>query len=190
VTKSIKTGFFLFTLLVSTQSVLADELDTNISSDSVRVIYTAPIGGADYGRKNITMGALYNKDDNFFFDAGLHIIDEAGSKIPGMEVGIGPKAYIGQTETEDYLTFGFEALANYRLATSNRFLFSGNVYYSPSIIAFIDADELWELNFRASYELIPSASVYVGFRKIRVKVNVKRERLIDDGFYFGLKMEF
>jgi len=193
VTKSNKTTLITSTLLATTLTttpLVAGDLDFNIGSDSVRITYADPIGSADYGRKDVTIGALYNKDDNFFIDAGLHIIDEAGNKFPGLELGIGPKAYLGQTDTEEYLTIGFEALGNYRLLNMNRVIFSGYGYYAPSIVSFIDADEMWELNFRVAYELIPSASAYIGYRKIRTKVNVKSERTIDDEIHFGIKMEF
>ncbi len=193
VTKPIKITLLILTLLISTlvtAPLFADGIDFNVGQDTARFTYSAPIGDADYGRKDITLGVLYNKDDNTFIDAALHIIDEAGSKFPGLELGIGPKAYLGQTNTEEYLTIGFEALGNYRFTNMNRFILGGYGYYAPSILSFIDADELWELHFRASYELIPSASVYIGYRKIRAKVNVKTERTIDDEFYFGIKMDF
>ncbi len=192
-TKSIKVTLLILTLLTSalpTTSLFAGEIDFNVGPDAARFTYSKPVGSADYGQKNATFGVLYNKDDNFFVDAALHIIDGAGSKFPGMELGIGPKAYLGQTNTEEYLTIGFEAIGNYRLRNLNRFILSGYGYFAPSIISFIDADELWEIHFRASYELIPSASVYIGYRKIRAKVNVKTERTIDDEFHFGIKMDF
>lgn len=193
-TKPIKITLLILTLLTSafaTAPLFADGIDFNVGQDTARFTYSAPVGSAaDYGRKDITLGVLYNKDDNTFIDAALHIIDEAGSKFPGLELGVGPKAYLGQTNTEEYLTIGFEALGNYRLVNLNRFILSGYGYYAPSILSFIDADELWELHFRASYELIPSASVYIGYRKIRAKVNVITERTIDDEFYFGIKMDF
>jgi len=189
-TKSMKTTLLILFACATTTPVIADEIDFNVSPDTVRFTYSKPIGSSDYGRKDLTYGVLYNENDNLFVDFALHIIDEAGSKFPGLELGIGPKAYLGQTDTEDYLTIGFEALGNYRLAEMNRFIVSAYGYYAPGILSFIDADELWELHFRASYELIPSASIYVGYRKIRAKVNVKRERTIDDEFHFGIIMNF
>jgi len=187
---SVKKILLILISILATSPVIADNIDFNVGSDAVRFTYAIPIGSSDYGRKDITFGILYNEDDNTFIDAALHIIDEAGSKFPGMEVGIGPKVYFGQTNSEDYLTVGFEALGNYRLAKMNRIVLGAYGYYAPGILSFIDADELWEMHFRASYELIPSASIYLGYRKIRAKVNVKNERTIDDSFHFGLIMEF
>lgn len=157
--KRVNSLVLLFVLLITSLPLAARSLDTNLGSDSVRITYAHPVDSSDYGRKEYTIGALYNKDDNFFIDASLQIIDEAGSKFPGLEVGIGPKAYFGSTKTQDYLTFGFEALGNYRLANLNRFVFSGYGYYSPNIVSFGDAEEMWELHARAAYELIPSASI-------------------------------
>lgn len=190
VVKYIKTIFLFFALFAVTLPLMARELDINVGSDLIRITYISPLEGADYGRKDITFGGFYNKDDNYFFDTSLLIIDEAGNKFPGLELGIGPKAYLGQTKTEEYLTFGIAGLINYRLSSINRLILSGSGYFSPSIISFMDANQMWEFEVRAAYEIIPSANIYVGYRKIEVDVNIPGERTVDDEFHFGFKMAF
>lgn len=187
---SIKRTSLLLLLISLSMPGIAAEIDFNLGKDAARVVFTDLLDGSDYGRKEYTMGLLYNTDDNVFFDASMQIVDEAGSKFPGLEVGVGPKVYLGQTNTQDYLTFGIAALANYRLQNLNRFIFNGYAYFSPSIVSFIDADQMWELHVRAGYEMIPSAVAYVGFRRIRAKVNARNERTIDSEFHFGVQMDF
>ena len=186
----VKYLILFFALITASTSTMARNMDFSLGTDTVTADYSDLLEGSDYGRKEYTVGLLYNRDDNFFVDAALQIIDEAGSKFPGLEVGVGPKVYFGQTKTQDYLSFGIAALANYRMQELNRYLFSGYVFFSPSIVSFIDADQMWELNLNAGYEIIPAATAYIGFRRIRAKVNINAERTVDNEIHFGLKMDF
>ena len=181
---------FIATFIIAPGSAIARDMDFSLGTDTVTATFSDLLEGSDYGRKEYAVGMLYNRDDNYFVDAAIQIIDEAGSKFPGLEVGVGPKMYLGKTKTQDYLTFGIAALANYRMQELNRYLFSGYLYFSPSIVSFIDADQMWELHFRAGYEIIPAATAYIGFRRIRAKVNINTERTIDNEIHFGIKMDF
>ena len=79
-------------LLLST-TASAQRLDITLKQDSARFSYITLIGGSTFGRTEMNTGLLYNEDKNMAVDVGLQVIDVAGSKTPGLELGVGPRFY-------------------------------------------------------------------------------------------------
>ncbi len=178
-------------LLVNVGAYASGELDINLSDDSVRVRYGQDLAGSPQGRKQYGVGMLYNTDDNSMFDLWFQITDEAGSKAPGLDVGVGPKAYVGSTDTQEYLAFALGGSLIYRPLQANRMVLSAEAYIAPSIITFLDASNLWEINLRLGYEILPSAVAYVSYRQIRANFEVvENEEVIDRGGQVGLDLRF
>jgi len=67
----------------------------------------------------------------------------------------------------------------------------GNAFYAPSITSTLDAENMYEISFGASYELLPSANVYILFRRIRANftkgIGTKN---IDNGGSVGMSFTF
>lgn len=180
----------LFFLIVNFARA-SGELDINLSDDSVRVRYGQDLAGSPQGRKQYGLGMLYNTDDNTMFDLWFQITDEAGSKAPGLDVGVGPKAYAGSTETQEYLAFALGGSLIYRPLQANRMVMVAEGYIAPNIITFLDADNMWEINLRLGYEILPSAVAYISYREIRVNFKiVEDEEVIDRGGQIGLNLRF
>jgi hypothetical protein len=181
----------LLGLLASHASHAGGELDMNLSDDSVRVRYGQDLAGSPQGRKQYGVGMLYNTDDNAMIDMWFQITDEAGSKAPGLDVGVGPKAYFGTTDTQEYLAFALGGALIYRPLQANRVVLVADGYIAPNIITFLDADNMWEINFRLGYEVLPSAVAYVSYRQIRVNFEVvEDEEVVDRGGQVGLDLRF
>lgn len=166
-------------------------LDMNFSNDSVRARYGQDFSGSPQGRKQWGVGMLYNTDDNVMFDTWITITDEAGSKTPGLDVGVGPKIFFGKTESNEYLAVGIGGLLFYRPVQNNRIVFSADAYIAPGIVTFLDADNVWEVNIRMGYEIMPSAIAYISWRQIRANFKVyEDEEVVDRGAQVGLEMRF
>lgn len=177
-------------LAIFSGSLQAQGLDINLSNDSVQINYAKQLSSDQYGRKEAIAGLLYNRSDNIMFDAGLQIVDEAGSKTPGLEAGIGVKLYAGKTKSRQYLNLGLGGLLGFRPLSFNRLIFNISAYYAPSIVSFLDSSGLWELGAQIGYEIVPSASVYVGYRDIHTDIDVRGERTVDKGAFIGVSMNF
>jgi hypothetical protein len=81
-----------FILLVTASSSLyARSLDINLSNDSAQFKYASLVGATTFGRTEVGYGFLYNNDHDLLGEISLLVIDEAGSKSPGLELGVGPK---------------------------------------------------------------------------------------------------
>ncbi|NOX76958.1 MAG: hypothetical protein GXP17_10180 [Gammaproteobacteria bacterium] len=184
------TAITLFTLAATAS---AQKLDMNFGQSSVRLVYTSLIGGSTFGRTEMSSGILYNEDNNTVLDIGLQVIDVAGSKTPGLEIGVGPKLYWVSVDTNSAsgVAVALGGKLSYKVRSLPRMRVQGSLHYAPSITSTLDVDSLMEVSTRVGYELLPTANVYLGYRRIRVDFNLaKQTQTLDRGVFIGLEMTF
>ena len=180
-------------LVTLSASAAAQKIDINLSQDSARFSYISLVGGSTYGRTELNFGLLYNEDDNSALDIGLHVIDVAGSKTPGLEVGVGPRFYYVSLDKPDAdgAAIALGGHLRYKLPSVPRLALHGSAYYAPSITSTMDADNLYEFGFRIAYELLPTADAYIGYRRLRAKFDEGiKSQTIDSGAFFGVRFAF
>lgn len=183
----ISTGLLLTCNAVQAASLL----DLGLSNESVRVRYGKDVNTSPQGRKEVGMGALFNNNDNVMLDAWFHITDEAGTKAPGLDASVGFKTYLGRTKNREYLALGIGGALLYRPVQSNRVLMSAGAHFAPNIVTFLDADNMWEVNLRLGYELLPSAIAYIGYQNVRVNFSIfEDEQVVERGGQLGLELRF
>lgn len=180
-------------LFLASSTASAQKIDINLSQKSARMTYISLVGGSNFGRTEMNVGLLYNEDDNAVLDVGLQVIDVAGSKTPGLELGVGPRLYY---LTNDKYNVDGAAIAlgghmRYKLPSIQRLALRGTLYYAPSITSTMDADNMYEIGLGVAYELLPTADVYLTHRRIRAKFNkgVGTET-IDSSVSVGIKVAF
>lgn len=179
-------------IFIST-AALAQRLDVNLSQTSARFSYVSLVGGSNYGRTEMNFGLLYNEDDNGAFDIGLQVIDVAGSKTPGLELGVGPRFYYltHDKTSSDGAAIALGGHLRYKIPSVPRLAIRGTAFYAPSITSTMDADSMSEVGLGVSYELLPTADVYLKYRKIRAKFNKGvGSETIDSGGVVGVSFSF
>lgn len=179
-------------LSVISSTSLARSFDINLSSDAAQFKYGSLVGGTNYGRTEMGIGFLYNEDDNYLGEIGLLVIDEAGSKTPGLELGVGPKFWFGGSDKADVdvAAIGLGGQFRYKNFNVPRIVYGASIYYAPSIVSFIDADNMLEYDIRVEYELLPTANVYVGYRSIEADIKNRDNVEIDNSAIIGLRFKF
>jgi len=180
-------------LLIASFGASAARLDVNLNQDSARFTYYSLIGGSTYGRTEMSTGVLYNQDKNYLLELGLQVVDVAGSESPGLEIGVGPKLYYMTDDAADVtgLSIAVGGIVRYNLPQLQRLALQGSLYYAPSITSTLDADAFVEYGVRVAYEILPTASVYLGYRKIRVDyAKGNGGHTLDDGTMLGLDFSF
>jgi hypothetical protein len=180
-------------LILLSASASAQRLDINLKQDSARFTYITLIGGSTFGRTELNAGILYNEDDNSATDIGLQVIDVAGSKTPGLELGVGPRFYYLKHDDTDSsaAAIALGGQLRYKIPSVQRLSIVGRLFYAPSITSTLDADNMYEGGLGVSYEILPTANLYVNYRKIRAKFNkgVGAET-IDSGTVVGMDFTF
>ncbi len=180
-------------LLIASFGVNAARLDVNLNKDSARFTYYSLIGGSTYGRTEMSTGILYNEDDNYLLELGLQVVDVAGSESPGLEIGVGPKLYYMSDDVADVtgLSIAVGGIVRYNLPQLQRMALQGSLYYAPRITSTIDTDNFLEYGVRVAYEILPTANIYLGYRRIRVEyTKAKGTHTLDDGAMLGMDFSF
>ncbi|WP_455209426.1 YfaZ family outer membrane protein [Kaarinaea lacus] len=177
---------------IVSSNLYARSLDFNLSSESAQVKYATLMGATNYGRTEVGFGFLYHEDKNYLGEVSLLVIDEAGSKSPGLEVGVGVKFYFGQADKPDvsYSAIGLGGQLRYRAASVPRIVYSGTLFYAPGIVSFQDSDQMYEAGATIEFEVIPTANVYVGYRLIESEIKNRDNVKIDDNFIIGMRFKF
>jgi hypothetical protein len=181
-------GVLFGAALVSTNSPAAS-FDLNLSNKSAQMRFASVIGGTTVGRTEASLGFLYNDDEKYVLDIGLLVIDVAGSKSPGLEIGVGPKFYFADGDKGEAAAIGLGGKLRYKIPALQRLNFSLEGYYAPDIVAFADANSMYEVEFRTGYEILPTADVYAGYRRIRAEFD-KGDETLDESIMFGFKLSF
>jgi len=187
----------IFTLILGSallsSNASAQRLDINLKQDSARFSYITLIGGSTFGRTEMNTGILYNEDSNLVANIGMQVIDVAGSKTPGLELGVGPRFYYMSHDksNSDAAAIALGGHLRYKLPSVQRLSFIGRLFYAPSITTTLDSDSLSEIGIGVSYELLPTANIYLHYRRIHADFNGGvGSKTLDDGAVLGVDFTF
>lgn len=166
--------------------VLADSLDINLSNDSVQGIYATNWRTAEFNT-----GVLFNNDRNdWVASAGLLASGEKQTAEGRIEAGLGGKIYAASVNNDDVLALGLGG--QFRFSPNNGPIgLSGFLYYAPDIVTFLDAKKFWEWGARVEFEVVrKTASVYLGYRKVRADLDNNSHQTVDSGGHVGVRIAF
>ncbi len=173
-----------------TSNLYAQALELTVGEKSAAATWGITIGASNVGRTEINLGILYNEERNALGEVGILVVDVAGSKSPGLSIGIGPNFYFASTDTGDIAAIGLGGELRYKLPSLNRLFFSFIGYYAPNIVTFAKADNLYELGANIGYEILPTADIFLGYRKIKADFGSLGDEALDDSFHFGMRFRW
>lgn len=170
-------------LLVTTGAVKADGLDIFLNNKTVSIDYLTTYRGSD-----IDFGFLTNTSSNWVASAGLLVLGREYGAESKMEGGLGAKIYFSSVGGNSITAAAIGGQMTY-FPRSSKFGMGGYLYYSPDIITF-GGTSFIEYGVRAEYQLIETASVYVGLHNIAVNPDAGGTVNIDDGLHVGINLRF
>ncbi len=179
-------------LLGLAQAAGAQTLSASLSEDSAQVKYGLFVAGQEFGRTEFSMGVLFNDSDEYVAETGLLVVDEAGSKAPGLTIGLGGKLYGASSPGMELMALGLGGKLRYNLPALNKRLTLGlDLFYAPSIVTYLDAERFSEGAVRLEYAVLRQASLFVEGRQYRTKLDgVKDSVDIGEGGRLGLEINF
>jgi hypothetical protein len=187
--KLLFSGVFVSGTLLASSHCSAATFDINLSNKSAQVRYATVIGGSTLGRTESSAEFLYTESSKYVLDFGLLVIDVAGSKSPGLEVGVGPKLYFADGDNGHTVAIGLGGQLRYKIPGLQRVNFGLDGYYAPNIVSFANAKNMYEVGIRLGYEILPTADVYTGYRRVHADFD-KGDETLDEAIIFGLKVSF
>ena len=183
------------TMATVSTAALADTVDINLRDTSAQFQYISSLGRDPLGKTKFHAGVLYVNRNNMLGDFGLVVQDELGDNAPGFSVGVGIKGVVAKVTGDSTIVSSTSAMAlgglvRYSPPAIQRLGIVGEVYLSPNIVTFGDANRYIESNVRAEYEVIPQAVAYVGYRRIEFGINNRPNEILDEGVNLGVRISF
>lgn len=170
---------------------LAKNLELNLGEHSAQAKYNSAVGGTNYGRSELNFGVLYNNDyQATVAELALLVVDNAGARTPGLEIGIGPKVWFAKRNDDTAVAVAIGARMKYKLGMDDRLFTRARLFYAPSIVSFSDANKMWEISGELGYEILPTADGYFGYRVIEAEFPLDSNKMLDNSAYFGIRIEF
>ncbi|WP_028299553.1 YfaZ family outer membrane protein [Oceanospirillum beijerinckii] len=164
----------------------AATIDVNLSNDTIRAEYDAPL---PQQRLNLSVGGMYheeNDNDATLVHAGLHTQEHTAQ----YSIGMGAKAYWLNSDNVDGIAVGLGGQGSYTFPQLPLVRFGGHLYIAPKVSSFSDLDGLMDLSVRAYYQALRDVDVYVGWRKLSVDVKDGGDSSLDKGVNIGFVMNF
>ena len=190
----MKKVFVLLSLLVVTGAVQAETLDINLSDKALRGAFAAPLSNVFPRVGGIyELGAIAAEKDGrnlFQGHAGLLVTGDAGAATANINAGLGGRILLLDAEEFSGGALALGGMIEARLPAYNRIGAFIYVYGAPSASAFGDLDGYLEYALSVDYQVIKSASIYAGYRQIKIKGDTGSEATVDNGFHLGLRLNF
>lgn len=178
-------------LLTFGTTAMADTIDLNLRNSSAQFQYSTSMGRDALGKTELHLGVLYADKSNMLGDLGILVKDEVGSSVPGFSVGVGIKGLLAHTQGTNESALALGGMIRYSPPGLSRMGIVGQLYFSPNITTFGDANRFIETGVRVEYEVIPNAAAYLGYRNIRFNLNnTARYATLDEGVFVGVRMSF
>jgi len=184
----VRNLMIMLMLGLSTNAV-AQEIDVTLSNNSALFRYIQHVN-SDFGQTESDVGFLYTETNDFLVMLGIQAKGEAGSGSPGLTAGVGVKGFTANTDAYDLLALAIGGELHFSPRSLPRLGFRGQVYYAPDIVTFVDAKNFTYVTGSVEYEVLPQATVYIGYRNAKSDIRNQGTATIDSDTHIGLRIVF
>ncbi|SFF32031.1 YfaZ precursor [Fontimonas thermophila] len=172
----------------------AEIIDVSVGDGSVRGALYGPLSRAFEGTKGqYDVGVIVRPerdDDLLVTHVGALVTGDAGAQQFELAAGLGLRGvYVGRDhDSGGALALGGQAEARY--PGYERFGLSVYGYYAPEVLSFGEFDQYYEIGTGLDYQVIRSASVYIGYRNVNLRLENGGDITADNGLHVGMRLSF
>jgi hypothetical protein len=144
------------------------------------------LSNSDTSQANRVLKASYfhHEDDADMLDVSFLVGDT--SKEDTFLLG-GKIYYINLNNTHGYgLALGAEAEFN----LAPQLYLQGQAYYAPQVTSFTDVENYREVELRIAYDIIPQASISLGYRNAKVNLENGASDKFQDSAFVAISLKF
>ncbi|HEY0975666.1 MAG TPA: YfaZ family outer membrane protein [Solimonas sp.] len=181
-------------LSLSAGAAQAEIVDFSVGDNSFRLALYGPLSRVfDNAKGQYDVGVIMRperNDDLLVVHTGVLLTGDAGIKSANVAAGLGIRGvYIGR----DADSGGAVALGGqleFRFPGYERVGFSVYGYGAPEATSLGQVDKYYEVGVGVDYQVLKDASIYVGYREVRVDIADLTDVKADDSFHIGLRLNF
>lgn len=196
-------------LMLAPAAVWAGALDLSLSDEAANIVYVFnndplnPQRLPARGGSELSAGIFVNEDDSRLFHGTLlargyrqtsttQYQVSAGMRLIGGDINVDGRGLLNSTDDESVgaLALGVQAGILLRPADYNPVELTFEGFYAPSITSFSDAERYAHLSVRLQVEIMPRASAYIGYRRVRFDTNDFDNLTLDRSAHVGLVISF
>lgn len=169
----------------------AEHLDINLSDEVLRGVYARNLSGRLNGLYEFG-GMLGERRDERFesIHAGLLVTGDAGAQKANVTAGLGGRVFAVHADELDGAGLALGGMFEARLPAFNRIGVVSYAYAAPEASTFGDIEGYLEYAVALDYQVLQGASVYIGYRQLKVDVEDFGNFTVDTGYHFGLHLTF
>lgn len=175
-------------------AVQAESIDINLSSQALRGAFAGPLTNI-FPRLSgqYDVGVLLGEEESRNYlqaHGGLLVTGDAGAQQANVVAGLGGRLVALDVEEVTGGALALGGMAEARLPAFNRIGATLYVYGAPKASAFGDLEGYLEYAVGLDYQVLRDASVYAGYRQVKVDVKDVGDFTVDNGWHLGLKLNF
>ena len=170
-------------LLVPFSQANAKGLDIFLNNNTASAEYLTNMGGADVG-----FGMLFNTNSDWIAHGSMMVFGREYNRSNKIEGGLGGRAYLANIGGSTVAALGLGWQVTF-FPKSSKFGFGGYGYYAPQIVAS-GANGLIEYGLRAEFQMMETASIYLGVHHVDIDTTSSGNRVVDDGVHVGVNIRF
>jgi len=191
----MKRAFACLCLALAASGARAEHVDVNLSDETLRGVFAAPLSGVSTRLSGIyEFGALLGEEDNASFQqvhAGLLATGDAGARDANVTAGLGGRVFLLNGDGgADGGGLALGGMVEARLPAFNRLGVIAYAYGAPKASTFGDFEGWFEYAVGMDYQVLQGASIYGGYRQLKVDVENFGNFTVDNGWHLGLRLNF
>lgn len=188
----MKRGFLIgFLWLWAAGSAQAAAFDLSLNDTSAQLRLSQPLRSDELGQTLLAARGLYSdKQETKLGSLGLEFVGEPGNVL-GLEVGIGPIAYLGKAHRgRDFFNLSLGLRGGYAPPTLGGLGIALRLAYAPEVLSFIESESLLETAAQLSYAVTPKVRVFAEYQNLRNEFERRGNWTIDDSVRLGFQARF
>lgn len=187
--QTVKIGDEEFTLIPA-KSLESDDkrMDLYVSDKVGSLEYERSGSIFDLDNSRVNAGFLFSEERDTVFSGGV-MFDSDKELLPGVRLSFGTRGYVALLGVENADVFGVALGAEAEFLVPLEALplrLSASYFYAPDVLAFGDADRIFDWDINVGLQIRESVMVYTGVRYLQMDTRPgKRE--VDDRLHVGVR---
>ena len=190
----MKRVLFVAALALASAAARAETVDLNLNNTTLHGDFSGPLNHLIAGANGLydVGGALGRGDTHNLREGyvGALITGDAGARPANVTAGLGLRLVGMSLSGVSGGALGLGGQIEARLPQYNRLGTFCSAYWAPGVASTGDLNGYLEYAGSLDYQLIREASLYVGYRQIRIRGNNFPWGTVDTGFHAGIRLNF